>query len=775
MGTYNISGVGRAEVDKKELTCDFNISADAFFSRFSNLADELSSESMSDIRTAIDSKKAQKYDGKKYRDQLEDFFSKVESKTKSGGSSAPASSSGSKKMGFGSDEAKEQDSSQAYKEMDTEGTTIHYKNRDSSGKILTKDHETGEVEGEIILGEKGAEGLPIPIEIIEKIEATYEFNAEEPKDDPEARKVSGLFKIKNPSSKDHIWDVDIFIDKENAKGVDIPEHIKYKNIDHDEEQTLEYKIQEFQTPPMKIKEFISTLNDENTETYALSTASSNVVLFRLNVNNTADYPLNEVVIKKEVQEGYQDTQILETSLGTASIEGNEIVWKIDQFDPGSEAVLKLNMSINIAGADVKARTGKVSAEYKADSTLTGLKFKSFDAYSNNFVGMEVGQKDDDPDMYEVDLVFQNKSDFQIKVVNLDIVNADTKEKVIDIDPHDIEPLASGAKWVSLQAEVKTTDGIEPMFYKLVEFFVLADHIYSTMGTIAIEDIELAVAMMKGQIKYSVTQLPSFRVEKFEVVLHAKNTGGADLNDLIMEHVIQAGFLPPKPEEIELFVVRPPEDYDPGTAEDDPLEVKWDNPDLGEQISLDESLIEITPNDQEPTAEHTVKINLTNLRDNAIGMFLPGMIIRAKYPLTAFKVAKDTEYISNVKYTANTYPAGAPMEVIPEGITIPVIHIRKKLMKGKTVRALPEEGNYEIILSIENMAPTDVEQVVARDVVPSNFEYADFSIEPGKYDSLEGKDLLVWTIDKIASGAKTEIKYKITGKGDYKASDSQFSV
>jgi len=282
-------------------------------------------------------------------------------------------------------------------------------------------------------------------------------------------------------------------------------------------------------------------------------------------------------------------------------------------------------------------------------------------------------------------------------------------------------------------------------------------------------------MMKGQIKYSVTQLPSFRVEKFNVVLHAKNTGGADLNDLILEHKIQTGFLPPKPEEIELFVVRPPEDYDPGTAEDEPLEVKWDNPDLGEQISLDESLIEITPNDQEPTAEHVVKINLTNLRDNAIGMFLPGMIIRAKYPITAFKVAKDTEYVSDVKYTANTYPAGAPMEVIPEGVSIPVIHIRNKLMKGKTVRALPEEGNYEITLSIENMAPTDVEQIVARDVVPSNFEYADFSIEPGKYDSLEGKDLLVWTIDKIASGAKTEIKYKITGKGDYKASDSQFSV
>ena len=240
----------------------------------------------------------------------------------------------------------------------------------------------------------------------------------------------------------------------------------------------------------------------------------------------------------------------------------------------------------------------------------------------------------------------------------------------------------------------------------------------------------------------------------------------------MEDVIQSSYIPPKPDDIQLFVVRPTDDSR-SNKDDDIQSVDWQ--DLGEQIDIDPSLIEISPNDQEPTTAHTVRVNLKDLRNNPMGMFVPGMIIRAKYPIKAFKVPKDTEFVSAVKYIANTYPVGLPIEVVPEGVHIPVMHIRKKTLKGKEVHALPAEGEYEITLFVENVGDSALENIEIRDVVPTNFEYSDFSIEPTQYDNMEGKDLLVWKVNKVNAGEKLQIIFKITGRGDYKASDAQFSV
>ena len=57
--------------------------------------------------------------------------------------------------------------------------------------------------------------------------------------------------------------------------------------------------------------------------------------------------------------------------------------------------------------------------------------------------------------------------------------------------------------------------------------------------ITIDDIELAVAMMAGLLRYSKTSLPSFTRSSFDVLHQVKNTGGADLNELIVEDRIPA--------------------------------------------------------------------------------------------------------------------------------------------------------------------------------------------------------------------------------------------
>jgi len=754
MTDYQIKDIGTAVVEKKTLSLDFNITADQFFARFGHLAPANLPKDV--IKEAINNNRTEVKLGRKDQKPLDEFFKQVQS-------------TGSR-TGFSSSEASEQAEAEAMKSQSGSSRTIHYEDRDpSTSGIDTYDSKTGNKEGEIILGPKGAVGELVPIEIIEKIETHFEFNGEE--DIEEDRKSSGLFKISNPSETDAIWDIDLTFKKDRPASID--DAIAIKNLDPGKEEEIEYEIEEFEQPALKITEFISTQNNEELETYSLSTSEENRILFRITAKNTKDFDLLDAKVKKEIPEGYGNVDVLSSSTGSAEIVDGFVEWTIDNLAPEEEVTISLNMSIEVSSAEEKINTGKVFVEYSANKALTGIEFDKFDAYSNNLVGMEVYQEEDNPDMYECRVIFENESDFQMQLVNLDVKNALTNKERLDIDPNEIPPLASGARWESVVWETETEDGEEPKFFKTVEFFLISERKISTLCSITIDDIELAVALMAGKLDYSITSILSFRVSPFDVLHQVRNTGGADLNEVIIEDNLQAGYLPPEAENIELYVVRPPEDYDhEGFNEEE--DVDWE--DLGEEIAIDPSFVEITPADDDSENSHLIRITLSELRDSAMGMFLPGMIIRAKYSINADKPARDTEFVSDVKYFGNTYPSGAPILIEPETFTIPVLHERKKLKKGKRVSAMATEGEYEIVLRLKNAGESVLTNVELRDVVPDNFEYGEESMETSSVDNLEGKDMLVWVIEEIAAGETVEVTYKITGTGDdYKASEAQLSV
>ncbi len=757
---YSIKDIGIAVVDKKTLSCDFNIGADEFFARFGHVAPGNLPKDI--ITEAINNKRTDVKLGRKDQKPLDEFFQTVRS-------TADRMNTGIH-TGFSASEGDERAQAEALKSQGGASREIQYNDQDPSTEgIETYDSTTGKKEGEIILGDKGAYGELVPIEIIEKIETHYEFNGEE--DIEEDRKSSGLFKITNPSETDKIWDIDLTFKKDKPASID--DAIAIKNLDPGAETEIEYEIEEFEQPALKITEFISTQNNEELETYSLSTSEENRILFNITAKNTKDFDLLEAKIKKEIPEGYANVDILSTSVGSAEIVDGFVEWTIETLTPDEEAIISLNMSIEVSSAEEKINTGKVFVEYSANKALTGIEFDKFDAYSNNFVGMEVYQEDDNPDMYECRVIFENESDFQVQLVNLDVKNALTNKERLDIDPNEIPPIASGARWESITWETETEDGEEPKFFKTVEFFLISERKISTSCLITIDDIELAVALMAGKLDYSVGSILSFRESAFDVLHQIRNTGGADLNEVIIEDNLQAGYLPPEAENIELYVVRPPEDYNHEGFEDDE-EIDWD--DLGEEIAIDPSFVEITPADEGSESSHLIKITLSELRDSAMGMFLPGMIIKAKYTITADKPARDTEFVSDVKYWGNTYPSGAAILIEPEVFTIPVVHERKKIRKGKRITALATEGEYEIVLRLKNNGDSVLTNVELRDIVPGNFEYGEESIETSSVESLEGKDMLVWVIEELGAGETTEITYKISGTGDdYKASEAQFSV
>ena len=93
-----------------------------------------------------------------------------------------------------------------------------------------------------------------------------------------------------------------------------------------------------------------------------------------------------------------------------------------------------------------------------DSKAQDIKIACGAAYEGKFMRPQV-EKDEEPDTFQCQLVFQNTSDFMVRLVNADVWNpADESQKFVDIDPGEIPELPADASWYSNFWEFYAEDG-----------------------------------------------------------------------------------------------------------------------------------------------------------------------------------------------------------------------------------------------------------------------------------------------------------------------------
>ncbi len=100
LGSYTIKGVGKANVDKKILHCDFTISPTAFTAKFGQYMEDLPSEANIKLQQAVASKKDIKID-KDYADDLDVFLQKIKD--------VAEQETADTSMGFGAGEKEEEE------------------------------------------------------------------------------------------------------------------------------------------------------------------------------------------------------------------------------------------------------------------------------------------------------------------------------------------------------------------------------------------------------------------------------------------------------------------------------------------------------------------------------------------------------------------------------------------------------------------------------------------------------------------------------------------
>lgn len=792
MGDYNIANIGEFEIKKGKIKAfNMKVSAEMFLLKIAKFTDYINPGDLASIKEAIDQEGRDKK--LKNADEVESMFQQIQNEfSKSSGATAPVSGLGGASKGFGSDERREAALSEKEKQRQLDSEDVNYYDPDKrTSGIETLDHETGEVEGTIDLDkELGNKGELVPTIIKEEALIKYNFNSKEPiKADDEP--IKGKIIIQNPSSKYKMGSIKLDLENKDNTSLD-KDVILAKELAPQKEIVEEYTVMADKKAHLEMHEFVSTINSDDVESYSLVSGKENEIYIKSTIKNISDQVLYNVNFRKEIHEAFDSPDIESVSIGKAEFssdkvpfvnmppaeehvtkseeseeeeteeysenqeenaneEGEEeagevagdvkgaVVWEIEKLDPGQEAAIVIKLKIDVKNKDVAVRTGRVKVKYSSTNSISGLTVKKFEAVSDVRVGMSIEQNDDRPENYTCEVVFANNSDFMVRLTNCDVIDKDANHvKFVDIDPQDGIVLAGKARWTSKSFDYESDEEEGPQFRQEVEFFLLRNDDVSSLGTIQVNDVRLAVASLTGTIAYDRTEIPSFTTVDFGATMTVINDGGAPFDELILEEHIQSGFIPPDPEKVVITL-------------------------NGQELNVPKDQINISPASYDPQQESVMTITLSNLKETIGQSFNPNDEVKATYPITADKVAKDTTYSCFVKYIGNTLPKGLPIEyVIRDEVSIKTVHKRRKIFKFKDIEATEKEGTYNVVLCRENTGNDDIKDVIVKDLVPRAFTY---DAKPDEVESSEDGDILIWKIDVLKASEKKEISYKISGRDE----------
>lgn len=436
-------------------------------------------------------------------------------------------------MGFDESEAGEELVADALKRSDKDDGKVKLVDRDSATPVIeTYDKDTGELEGSILLKGGNREGLLASVKVIENVEVTQDHDA-----NVGSFSFGGKISIENPSKVDRLWDIDVSLENigsTNLKSKDIS--VRELGTEYpDNVNTQEFELKKDVQNLFLVKEFINTLpeaaevlniNDiesellklknksskpnkkvaatipptadkdeeeeeegdgetwedggtavvSNLETFGISIDRENTITFAIALRNMFDKPISDIKVIKTIPDDFINPVVRETTEGKAEIQGDKVIWKIDKLRPDYTVVLKLTCNITVNDI-ARRRTGTINVTYKAASSFAeGLSIDKFDAYTRNKFFIDTLERDEEPNIWDNKLIFDNSSEFIIQLFNADVYSPDDESvKFIDIDPNDVPMLPSGAQWHSVKWQYESED--YPTFRKKLEFRVVPDYQY----------------------------------------------------------------------------------------------------------------------------------------------------------------------------------------------------------------------------------------------------------------------------------------------------------
>ncbi len=555
----------------------------------------------------------------------------------------------------------------------------------------------------------------------------------------EEYKANGTLHIQNDSSRDRVWDVDLLLQAIEQTTLDQAKfHVT--EIEAQSEKKQRYGVAT-NRPVLDIQEQVTSFGKiGKNQTLIMKTPTE--VTFHITVRNASPETLDTVTVNKIVPEAFQDVFAIKASEGETEYTGEQLVWTIDALEGDQTASLIFKTTID-AQSPEPIRSGTITADYEMRAPISALKIARFGAFARNLYYIEVDESDQ-PGLWVCRLIFNNRSDFPVDLLVVEVSDPDTNEKFLDIK-NEKDYIVPGGAWVSKEWKIKKSQ--RPAFIQRCDFTVIPGLEFITRGHLSMGDTEMPVAALEAEQSLDAPSVPSYVRTPEELTIKVTNIGSAPLNAVDLRTTLPATIIPPDRSSITASV-------------------------MGKRMSRESLEIGLDPDEREIPQPHELRLKVRNLKDT-LGLLERGESIKFNYPVIVDNPAPKQIFEFPTTISGQSYPPGPYIKALSTGemLKITVAHTPRRFTIGKAVEPFGAAGHYAITITFKNRGDAVLKEVLLQDQVPENFERSDFSIKPHVVQ-LEGRHLLQWYFELVEPDENFEIEYEIHGKGAYRPKSAQ---
>ncbi|MHA2338474.1 MAG: hypothetical protein ACXACX_14305, partial [Candidatus Hodarchaeales archaeon] len=437
--------------------------------------------------------------------------------------------------------------------------------------------------------------------------------------------TSGSLVLRNAGSVDRIFDVNFVLEKGSS---DLEENYHVNEIQPGETWEKEYNYEWLggESSPLVFQETIDTFPDTEEPSNVL--VFGRVVQTRLKYHFESNKNLDKIKMIKNLPSGFSDVTIESSSAGTPTLTDDAVEWDLTEVREGETGDLVLAGSFNVDNLE-QISTGNVEVIFdSSDQLFSSAKLGEEDSdrtgSTRSQVYIESTEREDQPDYWDSKFMYNNKSEFPVKVLSLKI--SDDENQYFELpEPIVIQP---GGDWESDVWE--SFSDTQPSFAKEMQITVGSEVAITSEATLALEETQLVVANIEGEKKFitadgkEVTYVRSFRETEVPAYLYVKNIGAVEYDKTEISDTVPAHFLP---------------------ADQETLSITYVDPDGNEEVLSDpEYEYTYEPMDDNPDVEHVGKFLIT--RNCA-----PEAAFKIHYSPKAVKPQPDNEYTSTTKIEA----------------------------------------------------------------------------------------------------------------------------
>ncbi|MFX1386861.1 MAG: hypothetical protein ACFE9M_06565, partial [Promethearchaeota archaeon] len=555
--------------------------------------------------------------------------------------------------------------------------------------------------------------------------------------------------IKNPSQRSRLWNLMCDV-KEIVNTTVESKELTVGTLNPTQEFVKEYEISDLKGPSLNIKEIFDT------ET-SLPDIMNNVFLFqndnkcklKLVLNNSLHLPILDIKVKRYLPAFIQEIELRSPSLGEAILkeeDGKRVLsWDVTSLDGNNTAELEILFTVNIKEKSVQ-KLGVLNVTYLVNNYKLTMMNPEVRGLTDSMSGIE-RDEGSQPGMWDCNVEFINDSEFQVRLEDVKVSQKITTgtETVVSQTPDKI--LNPDESWgFDFQVEAKDVPelsseiGVTPLFVVISR----------VLGDITKESSIYTVLSASIEKTINPPEVDAYTNTDISIVNTIINNGSSPIEKLILSDELPPDYIPPLVKDIKIVL------GDIGISSREEFVQK----------------IQIEPNDQDFSKNHQIYIKLYNLANE----FHSKKKMVISYPLLARNPRPPTEirYMTPVKIDINSPVEGKSFIRTPdEEPELKVKYVKRKLKTLKSIKPSFNEGEFSIVVRVQNKGDVALENVLVKDIIPSGFSITEFTPPPGvTHEVKQVGDIseLHVKIAQITGGASLSINYNCSGSGDYPRSE-----